>query len=217
MSLFRGTEPHVRESQDCERLSPIMKYFPSGTCLVMPKCDESASRSLAEMYDSFSFTNRFSPGPLIQMKPWSSSFTVSPGRPITRLTNVPPSPHLRAASLGVLKTTMSPRDGLRPKSRQMRQASTRSLELPRQPGFACPLAQLRFGSIDDDGMRYGLTTHCLSASTIRIAPAMVRIQSSVTRTLRGRPGKRRASGSRLCGAEYRSSAASSENMSSRGE
>src|SRR5213082_2173107 len=153
MSLFRGTEPHVRESQDCDRLSPIMKYFPSGTCFVMAKCCESASRSCAEMYDSFSFTNRFSPGPLIQMKPWSSSFTVSPGRPITRFTNVPPSPHLRAASLGVLKTMMSPRDG-GPKSRQMRQASTRSLESPRHPSAG--FAQFSVGSIDDDGMRYGL-------------------------------------------------------------
>src|SRR5256714_3474784 len=171
MSLFRGTEPHVRESQDCDRLSPIMKYFPSGTCFVMPKCDESASRSLAEMYDSFSFTNRFSPGPLIQMKPWSSSFTVSPGRPITRLTNVPPSPHLRAASLGVLKTTMSPRDGLRPKSRQMRQASTRSLESPRQPGFVGPLAQLRFGSLAHEGLRAGLAAPRLRADPARHAAA----------------------------------------------
>src|SRR4051812_44999870 len=152
MSLLRGTEPHVRESQDCERLSPIMKYVPSGTCLVIPKWELSASRSCPEMYDSFSFTNRFSSGPLIQMKPWSSSFTVSPGRPITRLTNVPPSPHLRAASLGVLKTTMSPRDG-EPKSRQMRHARTRSLELPRRPGFASPFAQFSVGSMDDDGMR----------------------------------------------------------------
>ena len=63
-------------------------------------------------------------------------------------------------------------------------------------------------------MRYGFTTHSLSASTIRIAPAMVRIQSSVTRTPCGRPGKRRASGSRLCRAAYRSSSASSRNRSS---
>src|SRR5256885_755248 len=146
------------------------------------------------MYGSFSFTHVLEVGPRIEMEPPLFSRTVSPGRPITRFTNVPPSPHLSAASLGVLKTTMSPRDG-GPKSRQMRQASTRSLELPRQPtaGFA----QFSVGSIDDDGMRYGLTTHSLSASTIRIAPAIVRIQSSVTRTLRGSPGKRRASGSRL--------------------
>jgi hypothetical protein len=160
---------------------------------------------------SFTYSGEF--GPRIQMKPLSSSLMLSPGRPITRLTNVPPSPQSVAAGFGVLKTTMSPRDGLRPKARQMRHASTRSLELPRQPGFAGPFAQLSVGSIDEDGMRYGLTTHCLSASTIRIAPAIVRIQSSVTRTPRGRLGKRRASGSRLCSA-YRSAEASSESGAS---
>src|SRR5438552_16999704 len=105
------------------------------------------------------------------MNPLSSSLIVSPGSPTTRFTNVPPSPHLSAASLGVLKTTMSPRDG-GPKSRQIRQASTRSLLLPRQPGSAGPRAQFSVGSIEDDGMRYGLTTHSLSASTIRIAPTV---------------------------------------------
>ena len=64
-------------------------------------------------------------------------------------------------SLGVLKTTMSPRDGP-PKRRQMRHASTRSLESPRQPGPG--FAQFKAGSIDDDGIRYGLTTQSLSAS-----------------------------------------------------
>src|SRR5207244_11119850 len=61
---------------------------------------------------------------------------------------------------------------------------------------------------DDDGIRYGLTTHSLRASTMRIAPTIVRIQSSVTRTLRGSPGKRRASGSRLRWAGYRAARAS---------
>src|SRR6516162_431436 len=103
-----------------------------------------------------------------------------------RLTKVPPSPHWVSAAFGVLKTTTSPRDGLE-KSRQIRQASTRSLELPRQP--ANGFAQLRYGSIDDDGIRYGLTTQCLIASTIRMAPTIVRIQSSVTRTPRESPGK----------------------------
>ena len=95
------------------------------------------------------------------MLPFLSSCTVSPGRPITPL-------HERAALAavgrglaGVLKTTMSPRDGP-PKSRQMRHASTRSLESPRQPGPG--FAQFSAGSIDDDGIRYGLTTQALSAS-----------------------------------------------------
>ena len=47
-------------------------------------------------------------------------------------------------------------------------------------------AQCSVGSIDDDGMRYGLTTHALSANTITIAPAIVKTQSSTTRTSRGR-------------------------------
>ena len=32
MILSRGTEPQNRESQEDERLSPIKKYWPSGTC-----------------------------------------------------------------------------------------------------------------------------------------------------------------------------------------
>src|SRR5215475_6742394 len=134
MSLSRGTEPQERESHDWERLSPIMKYWPVLMCHDCPIWALSASRALDERYGSLSLTNVFEVGPRIEMLPKSSSCTVSPGSPITRFTNVPPSPHLSAASLGVLKTTMSPRDG-GPKSRQMRQARTRSLELPRQPGL----------------------------------------------------------------------------------
>src|SRR6266516_7043400 len=100
MSLLRGTEPHERESHDWERLSPIMKYSPGGTCHFCPKWALSASRRCEERYGSLSLTDVFEFGPRIQMKPLSSSCTVSPGRPITRFTNVPPSPHLSAASLG---------------------------------------------------------------------------------------------------------------------
>src|SRR5262245_62100873 len=190
-----------------------MKYLPGGTFHFCPKWALSSSRRSADKYGSLSFTNALESGPRIQLKPLSSSRTVSPGRPITRFTNVPPSPHLLAASLGVLKTTMSPREGLL-KSRQTRQASTRSLESPRQPGFEGPFAQFRVGSMDDDGMRYGLTTQCLSGGTVRIARALVRIQSGVTRTLRGRPGKRRARGSRVCWSSYPSAWPSSESSSS---
>src|SRR5437763_1098791 len=109
-----------------------------------------------------------------------------------RLTYVPPSVHAVAAACGVLKTTTSCRDGFE-KARQIRQASTRSLELPRHPGPG--LAQLRYGSIDDVGIRYGYTTQCLIASTMRIAPTIVRTQSSVTRTPRDSPGNSRPSGS----------------------
>src|SRR5579884_650607 len=72
-------------------------------------------------------------------------------------------------------------------------ASTRSLKLAMQP-FA-GRAQCSVGSIDDDGIRYGLTTHAFSASTISTAPPMVRTQSRTTRTPCGRPGARRPSGS----------------------
>ena len=47
-------------------------------------------------------------------------------------------------------------------------------------------AQWSVGSIDEDGIRYGLTTHALIASTIAIAPTMVTIQSIVIRQPRGR-------------------------------
>ena len=60
------------------------------------------------------------------MKPLSFSCTVSPGRPITRFTNVPPSPHLSATPFGVLKTTMSPRDGIRSRDRCGTRARGRS-------------------------------------------------------------------------------------------
>src|SRR5262249_10846091 len=139
---------------DAARLSPAMKYSPSGTCQVSPKCALSNSRLGALRYGSLSFSNSFAPGPRIQMKPLASSRTVSPGRPIKRLTNVPPSPHFNAAPPGVLKTTMSPREGA-PKGRQIRHASTRSSDEPRQPGAG--LAQFRVGSMAEEVIRYGRT------------------------------------------------------------
>src|SRR5262245_22867531 len=60
----------------------------------------------------------------------------------------------------------------------MRHASTRSEKRASQPSAG--RAQWSVGSIDEDGMRYGLMTHCLTASTMRIAPAIVTSQSSVT-------------------------------------
>src|SRR5580765_8058036 len=72
-------------------------------------------------------------------------------------------------------------------------ARTRSLKWGSQP--VAGRAQWSVGSIDDDGMRYGLTTHCLSASTMMIAPPIVKTQSSTTRTSRGRFGNMRPSGS----------------------
>src|SRR6059036_1751914 len=61
-------------------------------------------------------------------------------------------------------------------------ASTRSERRASQPW---PPAQCRVGSIDDEGIRYGLTTHCLIANTIATAPAIVTIQSIAIRQGRG--------------------------------
>ena len=63
-------------------------------------------------------------------------------------------------------------------------ASTRSEKSATQPGYG--FAQWSVGSIDDDGIRYGFTTHALIASTIAIAPTIVTIQSIVIRQPRGR-------------------------------
>jgi hypothetical protein len=73
-----------------------------------------------------------------------------------------------------------------------RLASTRSEKRARQPGPG--RAQCSVGSIDDEGIRYGLTTQALIARTIPIAPAMVTIQSIVIRHGRGRPAVRRSTG-----------------------
>src|ERR671910_747395 len=63
-------------------------------------------------------------------------------------------------------------------------ARTRSDQLASQP--LASFAQCSVGSIDEDGIRYGLTTHALIASTIATAPAIVTIQSIATRHGRGR-------------------------------
>jgi hypothetical protein len=49
--LERGTVPHLRESQDAARLSPIMKYRPYGILIgaIVP-----VSRRAARMYGSSS-------------------------------------------------------------------------------------------------------------------------------------------------------------------
>src|SRR5712691_3596575 len=62
-------------------------------------------------------------------------------------------------------------------------ASTRSENLASQPGAG--RAQWSVGSMDDEGMRYGFTTHALTASTIAIAPTIVTIQSTTTLTFGG--------------------------------
>src|SRR5919198_2046288 len=75
-----------------------------------------------------------------------------------------------------------------------RSASTRSESRASQP--APGRAQWSVGSIEEDGIRYGLTTHCLIARTIPIAPAMVTIQSIAIRHGRGSRWVSRSSGLR---------------------
>src|SRR5919201_6663317 len=74
-------------------------------------------------------------------------------------------------------------------------ASTRSDDPDSQsaPGRA----QWSVGSIDADGIRYGFTTHALSASTIATANTIVSAQSSADRCRFVRFGKRRSSGPRI--------------------
>src|SRR5919201_7174334 len=57
-------------------------------------------------------------------------------------------------------------------------------------------AQWSVGSIEEEGIRYGFTTHALIASTIPTAPAIVTIQSIAIRQGRGRPAVRRSIGFR---------------------
>src|ERR671930_2031401 len=71
-------------------------------------------------------------------------------------------------------------------------ASTRSEKRASQPWPG--RAQWSVGSIEDDGIRYGFTTHALIASTIPIAPAIVTIQSIATRQGRGSPAVSRSIG-----------------------
>src|SRR5690348_16954990 len=73
-------------------------------------------------------------------------------------------------------------------------ASTRSERRASQPSPG--RAQCRVGSIDDDGIRYGFTTNHLIITTMKIAPAMVTIQSIAMRHGRGSPEVARSMGLR---------------------
>ena len=73
-------------------------------------------------------------------------------------------------------------------------ASTRSENRASHPeaGFA----QWSVGSIDDEGIRYGLTTNALTSSTIATAPTIVTAQSTTTRMGSGSPRVSRSTGLR---------------------
>src|SRR6478609_8284200 len=75
-------------------------------------------------------------------------------------------------------------------------ARTRSEKCERHPEPG--RAQCSVGSIDEEGIRYGFTTHALIASTIAIAPAMVTSQSIVIRQPRGSPAVMRSMGFQDC-------------------
>ena len=107
-----------------------------------------------------------------------------------RFTKTPPEPHAVSAALGHVED-----DDL---------AAVRVAEVVDEPvrehavgeareaAATRRCAQCSVGSIDDDGIRYGLTTHALIASTIAIAPTIVTIQSMIPRHGCGTP--RRTSG-----------------------
>src|SRR5262245_33543532 len=71
-------------------------------------------------------------------------------------------------------------------------ASTRSEKRASHP--AAGRAQCRVGSIDEEGIRYGLTTQALIARTIATAPTIVTIQSTAIRRRRGKRPVTRSSG-----------------------
>src|SRR5215212_11840115 len=71
-------------------------------------------------------------------------------------------------------------------------ASTRSEKRASQP--VPGRAQCSVGSIEDEGIRYGLTIQALIASTIAIAPTIVTTQSIVIRQARGSRPVRRSTG-----------------------
>src|SRR6476659_5262981 len=73
-------------------------------------------------------------------------------------------------------------------------ANTRSEVLASQS--ASGRAQWSVGSIEGVGTRYGLTTHVLTARTIRTAPTIVTTQSITTRGPSERFGKSRSIGPR---------------------
>ena len=73
-----------------------------------------------------------------------------------------------------------------------RLASTRSEEPAWQPGLG--RAQWSVGSIEDDGIRYGFTTHALIASTAATAIAIVTAQSTIVSQGAGSDEVRRSSG-----------------------
>src|SRR6478672_7314683 len=188
----RGTAPQERESQEPPRLSPIMKYSPSGTCQVLLKWLVSARRSWLVTYGSVNLAHVFEPGFLTETKPWPFSCTVCPGKPISRLTKVvPPSPwQSTEAAAGALNTTICPRCGAS-KSYSSFSASTRSSDEPRQPHPG--LAQLSVCSIEDEGIRYGWATPASKISTTPLATPIVTSQSTSLRQGCGiRPSGRRS-------------------------
>jgi hypothetical protein len=73
-------------------------------------------------------------------------------------------------------------------------ARTRSSKRASQPIFG--RAQWSVGSIDDDGILYGLTTYAFTRSTIATAATIVTAQSTTTRIGSGSPRVSRSTGLR---------------------
>ena len=109
----------------------------------------------------------------------------SPGSPTSRFTKSPPAPHRScAARRGVEDDDVA---AVRGAEVVAEAAGEHAVGEARRAAGAPGRAQCSVGSIDDDGIRYGFTTHALIASTIATAPTIVTIQSIATRHGRGSP------------------------------
>ena len=74
------------------------------------------------------------------------------------------------------------------RSRQIRQASTRSAKRAVHPRAG--VAHFNVGSIEDDGILYGVITYAFTASTTTTAATIVSAQSIAIRTGRGNRASR---------------------------
>src|SRR5919199_4852440 len=177
MMALRGTGPQNRLSSDSPRLSPIMNQWPGGIVIgvdmVHPRF--ALLSHVWEMYGSFSRL------PLRMTCPSTMRIT-SPGCPTTRLMKLTldspgvgwsqaafssrlGSPQVSVSEpAGGWKTTMSPTFGAL-KRLPIRLTSTR-----------WPTSSV--GTIDSDGMRYGLTRNAWMPSASPSATATISTSSS---------------------------------------
>ena len=180
--MFLGTAPHSRESQDCTRLSPMKKYRPSGS---------SAGRACSSRGE---FRGRRAHEPLaVDVDDAVALLPRLAGQPDESLDERSPGAALRLGCLRRLEDD----DVAACRLAQVVDEAVREHavgEARSQPELG--RAQCSVGSIEDDGIRYGFTTHALIASTMAMAPMIVTAQSMVTRSPGAGPWQRRTDGLR---------------------